>query len=402
MGTPPQKVTLQLDTGSADLWIPAKSWCENDAAEVQGGTTSCKEFGSYSANDSSTYQYLDSNLLLGYVDQSRTQGDFATDVFTVAGVSVPDMQFGIGYNITTNSFTGGLIGISYARDEGGVIEGIAQPYPNFPAVLVRDGRIRSQAYSLYLDSAGSREGTVLFGGIDTERFEGQLQTVPVIAENGVYRDLQVALDSISVSGGPSIGPDGDALTAVLDSGTSYTYLPDDIVSSLYDMFSVTFDNSSGNSFVDCSLETEDSTIIFSFSGANITVPMSEIVLNAETYAQGGSETGQDGICAFGILPQSSMSLTAPILGDTFLRSAYIVYDLDNNEISLAQARYDVGSASNIIEIGEGPNAVPEATGTGSSGGTPDGNGNAAAGLVPATPAAWAGALVVAALGLAVF
>ena len=49
-----------------------------------------------------------------------------------------------------------------------------------------------------------------------------------------------------------------------------------------------------------------------------------------------------------------------MLGDTFLRSAYVVYDLDNNEISLAQT--DFNSASdNIVEITNGTNGVPGAT-----------------------------------------
>ena len=34
---------------------------------------------------------------------------------------------------------------------------------------------------------------------------------------------------------------------------------------------------------------------------------------------------------------------ANILGDNFLRSAYIVYDLDDNEISLAQVKYTSAS-----------------------------------------------------------
>lgn len=46
-------------------------------------------------------------------------------------------------------------------------------------------------------------------------------------------------------------------------------------------------------------------------------------------------------------------------GDTFLRSAYVVYDLQNEQISLAQAAY--GTGSNIVEIGQGKNAVPDST-----------------------------------------
>jgi hypothetical protein len=49
---------------------------------------------------------------------------------------------------------------------------------------------------------------------------------------------------------------------------------------------------------------------------------------------------------FGIAPTGAGT---SVLGDTFLRSAYVVYDLDNNEISLAQSAFNA-TTSNVIEI----------------------------------------------------
>lgn len=51
-----------------------------------------------------------------------------------------------------------------------------------------------------------------------------------------------------------------------------------------------------------------------------------------------------------------------MLGDSFLRSAYVVFDMDNNEISLANTNYNP-SSDQIFEIGSdnGANAVPGAT-----------------------------------------
>lgn len=46
-------------------------------------------------------------------------------------------------------------------------------------------------------------------------------------------------------------------------------------------------------------------------------------------------------------------------GDTFLRSAYVVFDLDNEEISLGKTLYNV-IGSDILEIGAGKNSVPDA------------------------------------------
>jgi len=107
-----------------------------------------------------------------------------------------------------------------------------------------------------------------------------------------------------------------------------------------------------------------------------------------------------------------------VLGDTFLRSAYVVYDLSNNEISLAQTNFNA-TKSNVMEIQSGSAGVPNATGvpnavsslavgTGGArnGGQPNitGTGVAVATQTGAaaaikTQAPWAGAAVAAGAGL---
>lgn len=49
-----------------------------------------------------------------------------------------------------------------------------------------------------------------------------------------------------------------------------------------------------------------------------------------------------------------------MLGDTFLRNAYVVYDLQNNQISLAQTNFNA-TDSNVREIVSGANGVPGAS-----------------------------------------
>lgn len=56
---------------------------------------------------------------------------------------------------------------------------------------------------------------------------------------------------------------------------------------------------------------------------------------------------------------TNISLDFPVLGDTFLRAAYVVYDWDNRNIWLA-SNEDCGSK--LIAIGKGPNAIPPLTG----------------------------------------
>lgn len=50
-----------------------------------------------------------------------------------------------------------------------------------------------------------------------------------------------------------------------------------------------------------------------------------------------------------------------LLGDFFLRSAYVVYDLTNNRIGIAQSNYN-SSKSNIVEVPSGAASIPQITG----------------------------------------
>jgi len=109
--------------------------------------------------------------------------------------------------------------------------------------------------------------------------------------------------------------------------------------------------------------------------------MNELVLEVGT-ASGKQLTFTDGTpaCLFGIAPAGS---STSVLGDTFIRSAYLVYDLANNEISIAQTTFNT-TTSNVVEIGTGTAAVPDATlvpnaASASSGAS--GNGNGIAGTV---------------------
>lgn len=49
----------------------------------------------------------------------------------------------------------------------------------------------------------------------------------------------------------------------------------------------------------------------------------------------------------------------PVLGDSFLRAAYVVYDQDNGNLHLAQA---ANCGSNLVAISSGSDAVPSITG----------------------------------------
>ncbi|KAK7749246.1 hypothetical protein SLS62_008325 [Diatrype stigma] len=347
LGTPAQTVLLHLDTGSSDLWVNS---AQSDLCTERSNP--CASTGTYDANSSSTYNYVGSYFNISYVDGSGAAGDYVTDTFTLGDTSLEDFQFGVGYTSTSEQ---GILGIGYPVNEVQVGRANMKPYENLPAKMVSAGQIQSQAYSLWLNDLDANKGSILFGGVDTDQYTGELQTLPIQANDGVYSEFKITLTGLSLAG-QSIAED-QALAVLLDSGSSLTYLPDTWVDQIFEQVGAQYEASDGAAYVACDLASDSSTLDFTFTDPAISVEMNELVLDLGT-ASGGRPTFDDGTeaCLFGIAPAGAGT---NVLGDTFLRSAYVVYDLANNEISLAQTNFNA-TTTNVKEI-TGPGEVPGAT-----------------------------------------
>ena len=111
--------------------------------------------------------------------------------------------------------------------------------------------------------------------------------------------------------------------------------------------------------VPCNISEYQGSVDYSFGGeggTTISVSFAELALPIQD-SNGNELTFEDGsaACSFG-LDQISQDSEPVLLGDTFLRSAYVVYDLDNAEIGIAQTKFN-STSSNIQEIGSGSGNV---------------------------------------------
>jgi hypothetical protein len=342
---------MHIDTGSSDLWCNSAS-----SSLCQQNPDTCTSSGTYDSSSSSTYKFVNSNFNISYVDGSGASGDYVTDTLSIGGQTLSNFQFGVG---TTSTSSEGVLGIGYTSNEIQVNRNQQQAYPNLPAAMLNAGLIQSNAYSLWLNDLEAGTGQILFGGVNTAKYSGSLQTVPIIQEYGSYYEFIIALTGVGIGSTSATTSSSLPAPVLLDSGSSLMYLPNDLTTEIYNQVNAVYDSNAGAAYVDCSLASNSSSISFSFSGATISVAYSELVLSAGTNSDGQQLTFSNGVsaCIFGIAPADS---STPVLGDTFLRSAYVVYDLDNNEISLAQT--DFNSASdNIQEITNGTSGVPGAT-----------------------------------------
>ena len=363
---------MNIDTGSSNLYVNSQQACQNQSQAAYSQL--CSSLGTYNANDSSTYKNLLEKFGAQYGDGTGSTGDFATDDISIGGAKLTGQKFGIAYSATSPQ---AVFGIGYA---GNVIGGPYNTtvYDNVPVTFVKQGIIKSNAYSLWLNDINAPSGSLLFGGVDTAKYSGPLTTVPTLPEAGTDNFLQflVNLDSVVVSTGQSNTTAKGNVTfpipVLLDSGTSDNRLPNGIINDIYTAVNSSsaanlqyFDTKGPVGTViacNCALANSTQTIMFNFSGAVISVPMTSLVLQIDPNFR-SSFNIPDKTCQFGITPMQPNNPVV-ILGDPFLRAAYVVYDLDNKQISLAQAVYT--SESNIKEIGVGKNSVPgavNATGT---------------------------------------
>lgn len=318
----------------------------------------CEVSGTYDPSASSTSRLVSNDFNISYVDGSGAIGDYMTDTLGIGGVRIRDLQFGLGLRSTSPE---GILGIGYASNEVQVNRNGKPSYPNLPEAMVDANLIRSNAYSLWLDDLEANTGSILFGGIDTHKFKGTLSTLPIQQTFGIHMEFLVTLSGMSLTqNGQTQTLSQDLPTAVLlDSGSSLTYLPNDLTQAIYTALRVQFDGQQQTGFCDCRLGDTADTLDFTFTSPKISVPMSELTINPGPNLDGSIATFDDGtpLCIFGILPTDG---TSAVLGDTFIRSAYLVYDLDNNEMSIAQTDFNA-TDTNVIEIGTGTDAVPSAT-----------------------------------------
>ncbi|KAJ5249025.1 hypothetical protein N7468_000476 [Penicillium chermesinum] len=336
VGTPAQKVSLTLDTGSSDVWvnIPNSTFCSAD-------DDPCSPYGVFKQKDSSTFHMLDYQMNATYAAGFLAEGYYATDTLSIGGVKVKDYQFAVA-DISHNE--NGILGVGYQK--GTDAYAIGKEYTNLPGALVKSGATNSAAYSLWLNKLDST-GNILFGGVNKARYNGELQSVPILKVYGEYRSLAIALTEITVK--DKTYASGLPLAVSLDNGSSMIALPKELLDPIYKDIGAGYDSKSQFGYISCDAAHWDYNITFSFSQAKVSMPISTLVF--PHYSETSFPKGD---CIFGMVPsQPGVNL----MGDPFLRGAYVVYDLDNNEISLAETNTNDGD-DDIHEIGTGSDAVP--------------------------------------------
>jgi len=232
-------------------------------------------------NSSQTFTTVSPEFNISYAGNASeyASGVYFKDTFAIGQ---PDaeaevyIQMGLASDVSIGlSAYGGVLGLGYPGNEA-----TYYTYPTLMEQLVDVGLTNSMLYSLYLDDIHDSSGSILFGGIDTEKYYGTLYSMPVNQDvDGNYTAFNVTLSSISFSsnGGlttQSLTDQTFSLDVIVGGGGMY--LPLDIVTQIYANMNVKVIDTAP--YIDCKYANA-SYLSFGFlSGSIVNVTLTSLVL----------------------------------------------------------------------------------------------------------------------------
>ncbi|CAK5281506.1 unnamed protein product [Mycena citricolor] len=294
VGTPSQSLSVDIDTGSADFWLPVKCTnCYNRQFDDAQSST-CR------SSDESFSVYYGSGSVFGTIMQ---------DTITLDGLQVSDVYFGAAsavYGDFVELPNDGLLGMAFSN--------ISQSKkPTLFETLVNKQLIPASMFSLHLARNQAKGSELYLGGIDPFKVTGPVTWIPLLSK--AY--WSVSMDAITINAHtvlPTLGT-----CAIVDSGTTLIYLPASHASAFYAMIpSAKPAPDYGPEFYSyrCSDVLD---IAFSFGGHSFSINQADF--NLGRTSQGSSD------CVGGILALGDgFPSDIAIIGDEFLKSWYSTYD----------------------------------------------------------------------------
>uniref|UniRef100_A0A669R8P6 Peptidase A1 domain-containing protein n=1 Tax=Phasianus colchicus TaxID=9054 RepID=A0A669R8P6_PHACC len=284
IGTPAQQFSVIFDTGSANLWVPSV-YCSSPA---------CANHQRFDPARSSTYRSTTTSVATWYGTGSMV-GVLAYDTVTVGSIQVQNQMVGLSQwepgSFLVHVPFDGFLGLGFPKIAS---SGATPLFDN----MMSQGLVAQDLFSIYLTPDERNGSFVLFGGIDSSHFTGNLSWIPLTAQT--Y--WQIKVDRITMHGLPIACIHG--CQAILDSGTSM------------------------------------------LAGPGLSVPHSEMQLHSARHRLchrwhtiPAASPMEDGSCISGFeayaLPVTTDELW--ILGNIFLRCYYSVFDRANSMVGLAPA-----------------------------------------------------------------
>ncbi|RKO84560.1 aspartic peptidase domain-containing protein [Blyttiomyces helicus] len=317
IGTPPQNFSVVFDTGSSNLWVTSKS------------CTKCSSRKPYDPTLSTTATQASIALTNVTYGSGSFLGASVTDSVTLCGVTLPaqpllaatveDQELSQG--LSHLGKWDGILGLGWqALSSGPVVNGVPTVGPVPPVqAIAASGVLVEPVFSVWLGTqadVADGGGEFVLGGCDSAHFVGALTCLPL---QPTFQPKTLGFWSVSLNS-ITVGPTSSttlqlppSTIAIFDTGSSFIGLPPATLTQLVQLLGGKF-SSALYTAPSC---TGLPNITFILGGR-------EFAISAEDYGTTGV-VGNSCVLGFGLGPPNANSV---VLGDTFLRRWYSVYDSD--------------------------------------------------------------------------
>lgn len=327
MGSKKQKMYMLVDTGAGSSWVMGSS-CTSNA---------CAKHSTFGPDNSDTLNMTNDDFSIAY-GTGQVKGKLATDALSVAGIVI-DYKFGVASEASKDFETfafDGILGLSMGKGAS----------DNYMDTLSKSGKLSKNLFAVALNRAsdGANNGEIRFGSVNKDKFTGDIKYTAVATTTG---DWVVPMDDLGFDGKK---PGAGAL-AYIDTGTSFIFGPKDLTKKLH----ADIPNAASSDGVVYTVPCDTSkSLTITFSGVDYQIPPKDYV----------SPKDSAGRCTSNVYGNEVVK-GSWLVGDTFLKNVYSVFDRDNRQIGFANL--GSGGSDQSQSVSSGPSSTTPTTGTVASG-----------------------------------
>ncbi|KAK4683381.1 hypothetical protein QC764_124660 [Podospora pseudoanserina] len=359
VGTPPQPLSLLLSPSSPHTWLPNADEampCSQGFNLLSGGFhptdvlsgSACK-WGAFTKSKSSTFQGAETvnyQFDAAYTSTFTVRGSNFTDTLKMGDVELDNFPMGLVNSATNNQWIG-MLGLgndgttTYPRRS-------TKYYPNFVDRLVSSGKIVTQAYSIWLNSADGASGSLLLGAIDKSRFKGELIRLNTARGYDIFPSaFAVLLNSIKMldDSKEALNFDEIRLLFSLSPAESFSILPRELADPIIAASGATWNTTIERATIPCDAGSKNTKLNLRLQlegpdGPVLNVPLADLIVpqdvtNWEIAVATNAQSLNRNTCLFGIQKSNSGQFN---IGSALLRRTYMVFDAVNKEIALAPVK----------------------------------------------------------------
>ncbi|KAF9940635.1 hypothetical protein BGZ65_006478 [Modicella reniformis] len=316
IGSDNQRMLLDFDTGSSDLWVP-DSTCMTRRVTFNRAT-------------STTFKPMKGKFQITYGDGSTVTGILGQDRINIAGLVIENQSIGLATIESTtfnNDVVDGILGLAYNSICS--TPGTLTPMDN----LIKQKLIESPCFSVWLGrSTEGGGGEYRFGGYDPERFEGEITWVPVT----VKRYWQVKCDGLFF-GDVDLEHKSDV---IIDTGTTLVVVPTPVAQSIHAQIpGAMYDETHGWIVPNTPEVAALRGVQLVLNGVKFDVVMKDIMRERVH--------GKSGYVYSGITSNDRIPIW--ILGDVFIKENYCIFDVGKHRVGIAKCKPPIRTQPSIIQ-----------------------------------------------------